>query len=677
MLHRCIALTLAATAFAPQISAQSPQPVFRRVVFDGDPAPGLPGLAFNAFGAPAGFGELIAPPSIDKQGNVAFHAFAGPDEVSFFAPNGIWREVDGQIAAVVLGGDPAPGTNVNFVGFPLAGSTPLLSNGRVTFHGGLPTPEGSLQLGLWSDRFGPIENVLLDDDHLPGTPPTATVFDFIVTLREKNVLINARYSDQPFVGPDHEGLWRDGSGAFQVVAVDGMQAPGFPAGASFGIPPSFTLDSPIGTWSANSKGRVAFNGRTVGPVDPMETDDEGIWFEDAAGLHLLVREKDPAPALSPTALFGARNGILSFANSILTLQDIPVTIGDSGAVVFGASVQDVDYPRRPSIWTNRNGSLEIVALGDPNLPGGLGPKGSPAPGYPVGATFFEFPGSFALINASERIAFSGLVLEENPLSITTGIFWDVPGPLTLAARELGAAPGIPGVTLLNVFLSTLSDGGVLVYAATLAGPGVNASNDFAFFAVEPSGAQHLLVREGAPFDVSGNGTDVRTVRTLQSGPGGTDAGERVFEIFFTDGTFGLFTGRVEGALPRLFADAPSISATEGGIVDLALDAGKANGGRVYVLLGGASGSSPGLPLPGGPALPVNVDAFTEATLGLVNSPTLDHFVANLDATGAASARIDTGGPLPPSLVGLQLTFAYTLVAPFDFVSNPVTISIAP
>lgn len=35
------------------------------------------------------------------------------------------------------------------------------------------------------------------------------------------------------------------------------------------------------------------------------------------------------------------------------------------------------------------------------------------------------------------------------------------------------------------------------------------------------------------------------------------------------------------------------------------------------------------------------------------------------------------GPLPNSMIGVSLYFAYTLYFPYDFVSNPVTIDILP
>jgi photosystem II stability/assembly factor-like uncharacterized protein len=129
---------------------------------------------------------------------------------------------------------------------------------------------------------------------------------------------------------------------------------------------------------------------------------------------------------------------------------------------------------------------------------------------------------------------------------------------------------------------------------------------------------------------------------------------------------------------RLEADNDKISESTGGIVQFTLDAGVTNAYRNYLLLGSASGTEPGTPLPGGMAtLPVNWDAFTVLVINLLNTPIFYDFMGSLDAAGMAAAKFDTLGPLPSGTAGLTFNFAYALHKPWNFVSNPVPIEIVP
>jgi hypothetical protein len=114
-------------------------------------------------------------------------------------------------------------------------------------------------------------------------------------------------------------------------------------------------------------------------------------------------------------------------------------------------------------------------------------------------------------------------------------------------------------------------------------------------------------------------------------------------------------------------------------VHFSLHAGAANQGRFYSLLGGVTGSAPGMALPGGLVLPVNQDYFTDLTLIYTNSVFFQGFSGNLDFNGNAQAKLYTGRLLNSSLIGMELTFAFCAwPAPaFDFVSNAWTITIIP
>lgn len=117
-----------------------------------------------------------------------------------------------------------------------------------------------------------------------------------------------------------------------------------------------------------------------------------------------------------------------------------------------------------------------------------------------------------------------------------------------------------------------------------------------------------------------------------------------------------------------------LSIDSAGSVPFTLFAGAAGAGRDYLLLGSASGTSPGTTLPGGAAvLPLNYDSFTELVLMLLNTPVFSNFMGTLDGQGLAQAQLATPGPMPPSVEGLTLHFAFALKNPWDTVSNPAIV----
>jgi hypothetical protein len=118
-----------------------------------------------------------------------------------------------------------------------------------------------------------------------------------------------------------------------------------------------------------------------------------------------------------------------------------------------------------------------------------------------------------------------------------------------------------------------------------------------------------------------------------------------------------------------------IPASTGWSIRFDLRAGTANAGRTYLLLGTASGTSPGYPLPGGMAtLPLNWDPLTDAVLAHLNTDLFQDFYGTLSGEGERCALIHCG-PLPGSAIGVNMHFAYALNNRFDFVSNALPITV--
>jgi hypothetical protein len=151
-----------------------------------------------------------------------------------------------------------------------------------------------------------------------------------------------------------------------------------------------------------------------------------------------------------------------------------------------------------------------------------------------------------------------------------------------------------------------------------------------------------------------------------------------------DGVMDIITGEFYGnvlyfeAMGPMSADATLISRS-GGQVNLHLNAGAANAGRNYVVLGSISGTSPGFALPGGLAtMPLNRDVFSKYIQTNISAPYFVNFTGSLDASGEAKAMFDTLGPIPPVFpTGKIGHFAYALAGPWNYTSNAVAIEIVP
>jgi len=106
-------------------------------------------------------------------------------------------------------------------------------------------------------------------------------------------------------------------------------------------------------------------------------------------------------------------------------------------------------------------------------------------------------------------------------------------------------------------------------------------------------------------------------------------------------------------------------------INFTLNAGYPYANRGYWLLGGCTGSSPGIRLPvSGLILPVNYDPLTEILIGLGFGQ------GQLDGQGQATELLDLTAITPQIPDHTTLTFAFCTTGPsWDFVSNPVNVHV--
>ncbi len=523
----------------------------QKVLEVGDQAPGLEeGVTIATIGSEFQ-GPLEAMPTIDAAGNIGFGVtlagFAVCNRANF-PPQALYRTIDGEVELVFDECDPAPGTNGNFNRFPLfISKTPFIHEGTLVF---LATTDNAVPphtppVGIWSDRFGETELVLYDDDTpaddvLPGLPAGHQIFQFGFGAFKSNILANIRYNISSPVPNENEGIWRNRDGPWELLIINGMQAPGLPEGVVFGIDPLEAF-GPIFSWTFNRNTELMAYVWLNGPGIDF-TNDETIYLETAPGLELLVREGDTAPGFGQGMTFGPNVAFPVFGG---TGDNIFPTLNDSGSAVFGSFV-DGPLGLHNSIWTKRNGELELIVKGAVDDIGGFG-EGDQAPGFPPGRTFQRF--IFGRINESNQIAFAGFLNTDEPLGSQEGFWWERDGVLELLVAEDLPVPGIPGAVFSDLGFPGLRDDGSLVFAAEFEGPGIDFSNDFAVFRANPDGSTDIILRTGDFVEIvddEGN-RDVRQVSPVFGiGAGISDTGERVFEVFFVDGSTGIYTAN---ALP--------------------------------------------------------------------------------------------------------------------------------
>jgi hypothetical protein len=501
-----------------------------RVVASGDPAPGFDGLFFEHFGARDGLGFDLGPPRIDRTGVVHFTAHVGadgdPGTIEGLFPQGVFRgAAGGAIEAVARIGDAAPGVaGATFTSFPSEfGHTPGAHAGRTTFVG---STDFGITFGLWSDRFDALAPVLLPGDRMPDTPPGTGIIDFAFTTRGDAVVINALFSAQ-FAD---EGLWINADGTWRTIAARGVKAPGTPPGVVFDAGTSLAFFGPVDRWDVNEHGVAVLNGYLGGP-GIVETNDEGLWLGAAGALSLIAREGAPAPGQGEGVVWGSGTGLQAFADE----QHVPATINDRGAVLFGATLRGPGFDHLEGTFLRRaNGALERIATGSSGLPGS--PDADPAPGLPA-HHFATFLGGS--LNERNHVAFIGTATDTDVAlgDVRVGIWSTHRGGLELVAAGDEPVPGVPGATFNNDFgnglaLATLSDDDVLYFVGTF-------GSTTAVFASPRRGRTVMVVREGRPLDLGGDGSDVRIPRQISLGAAHADNGARAIEIAFTDGTSAL------------------------------------------------------------------------------------------------------------------------------------------
>ncbi len=304
--------------------------------------------------------------------------------------------------------------------------------------------------------------VVLRGHVAPGTSAGTTFFGFEDPMidDEGHVAFMANLFGNDVNADNERSLWVERNGTLTLVAREGSQAPGFPAGVVFD-----RIIDPV----MNRNGNTAFHAWLEGPgIDA--TNRGTIWSErPGVGLGLVVQGGTPSGIAGVD--FGGFARVLFADNDLVTAKV---------------------YLTGPSVTTVNDEA--IIAQPAVGLPTVLAREGSPAAGTSSGVVYgIVEPDS---INASGTIAFSGFLAGTGVGATNNRGIWlaQSGGPIELVARGGDPAPGAGGDSYLGVGDPSLNSNGDLVYLATLQGPGVNFNNTTGIWK-KPSGiASQMLVR---------------------------------------------------------------------------------------------------------------------------------------------------------------------------------------
>lgn len=428
------------------------------VALTGDIAPGTDGATFSTVGGP----------TVNDLGDVLFVGQLSGPGVDSSNQSAIWSVINGEMELVIRRGDPMPGAN-GAVLHSTAATIAISNAGLVSFRGSLEGQgiNDSNDFGLWSDHGSGLTLVARAGDAAPDAG--GALFDdftptFAVWNESGRTAFRANLTGPGVFSSNNAGIWTDAGGTLALVARLGESAPNI-ENATF---------SALGYPVLNSSGFLVFSA-SVGGAGITESNEQGLWSNRSGGLAPIVRSGEIAPGVGSAAF-------LAFA---------PPVVNGYGQVAFAASLTGaaVDSSNNGGIWSEGNGSLALVARKGDAAPGTTGAQfsgmsspiingsghvaftgfltgtevdpqtnsmgiwsdrtgslelvarmGDVAPGT-VGATFFQFDypafDGAPAFNSTGQIVFSALLTGEAVDSTNDVGLWlsDVDGSLQLVARE--------------------------------------------------------------------------------------------------------------------------------------------------------------------------------------------------------------------------------------------------
>ncbi len=337
---------------------------------------------------------------------------------------------------VALSGQTAPGTGGRLFSFFYPPS--IGGSGHVAFPGWL-TGVTSNDEGLWSGLPGSIQLVAREGIAAPGTTgvfgPNSWTAPFGVNASGV-VAFTASLTGFGIDGTNNTGIWTGLPGSVALAARAGNPAPGTPAGTVF--------SGGMQNWlMLNDAGQIVFRANLAGP-GVTTANDAGIWAGTPGSLQMVAREGEVAP--------GTGGAVFDLFNYQFEAYPVPV-MNAAGEVVFSGHCTG-----GRGIWRWSGGTLELVAL-----------TGTSAIG--ISNAVFEYLHD-PWMNGSGQVVFKASVAGEGvDFTNNSGIWAGVPGAVNLVVRKGSPAPGTNNQYLVmnadNVGLNSIDDGGFVTFGCSL------------------------------------------------------------------------------------------------------------------------------------------------------------------------------------------------------------------
>ncbi len=215
------------------------------------------------------------------------------------------------------------------------------------------------------------------------------------------------------------------------------------------------------------------------------------------------------------------------------------SLNDAGQIAFQSALagSGVTFPNNNAIFSDAGGSgLTAIAR-----------AGSQAPGFVAGVNFVGL--SPPDLNNSGGIVFrSSLTGPGITATNNTALFTDANGtglqPIVNGGDQ--AAGLAAGIAYTSFSVPLLNDGGQIAFWAGLRGPGVDSSNDRAFFAANAFGELEIVARLGDMINVSSDPMidDFRMLIDFDSGFDWNNNSELAFRATFSDGSQAILVATV-------------------------------------------------------------------------------------------------------------------------------------
>lgn len=327
----------------------------------------------------------------------------------------------GDVSMVIREGDQPPG--VSPPGTVITGFAQgiINNNGVIGIRTVLqfPTPPaGSGRIGFASHIFedGAPTLIAATEHDAPGFPPSlpfATVGGLSLNSSNEHAFTGAVFD--PNTGfLVAAGVWSGSFTSYDLIAATDDPAPGTEQGTLF--------DIPQGTPAKGSSGDVIFKSLLKGP-EIVFGNDIGLWRDRDGVLSLVVRLGDPAPEISPTAIYAG-------------IGETPVGDSSRTAVFRGEFVGE---------GINTANDMAIIAVMSDNSRRVVARTAQQAPGVPDGQFFTNFPIP-PTINANGRAAFLGQLIGQDVDATNREGIWVVEedGSAELVARQGDAVEVAPG-----------------------------------------------------------------------------------------------------------------------------------------------------------------------------------------------------------------------------------------